>query len=188
MARPRSLQRRATAPQLHDLIPRPMLFADEDPADFEELRDAFLAELVPGTPYERALVEDIVTLAWEAIRHRRMRDNLIRSRAKSIAARVFAGGAPANGCSSSVQYRQLASALVGPDSEEAAIALEVLEEWGFSLSEIFADAYRTLAGDVERHERKLAELETRRRRLREEYDRLRSARTRAPVEDAEIVG
>ena len=56
-----------------------------------------------------------------------------------------------------------------------------------SLDEIFAKAYSRVANQLEQHEKKLADLETRRRRLREDYERLKSARARL-VEDAEVIG
>lgn len=188
MARSRSVRRRLAAPQVQDLIPRPLLFADEDPSDFDGLRDAFLAELAPGTPYERALADDLVTLTWETIRHRRMRDSLIRAKARDLASGVHARGELTDLFRRGEGHEVFGSALFGPDPEAASAAQELIEEHGFSLGEIFAEAYRRLADHVERHERKLAELETRRRRLREEYDRLTAVRMRAPVEDAEIVG
>jgi hypothetical protein len=80
----------------------------------------------------------------------------------------------------------LAFDLVGSDPERAAAAAQVLQEFGLTLSEILAQAYSRVSGQVEMHEKKLAALEIRRRRLREEYDRLRAARAK-PVEDAEIL-
>jgi type II secretory pathway predicted ATPase ExeA len=68
----------------------------------------------------------------------------------------------------------------------AEVAAAILEERKISVSEILAAAYSQVSGQVELHEKKLAETETRRRRLREDYDRLRAARAK-PVEDAEIL-
>jgi cell division protein FtsB len=68
-----------------------------------------------------------------------------------------------------------------------AAAETALKDRHVGLGEILAQAYTQVSGQVEVHEKKLAELETRRRRLRDEYDRLRAAR-RPPVEDAEIIG
>lgn len=187
MSRSRSVKRRPPEVEVQELIPRPMLFADEDPTTYEGLRQAFLADLAPGAPYERALAENLVTLEWEAIRHRRMRDNLIRAKARDLAAGVFDRGKLMDCFHPSEECEELAAALVGLNPAEAADAVAALEEHGFSLSEVFAEAYTSVSARVELHERKLAELETRRRRLREEYDRLRAARAR-PIEDAEIVG
>ena len=75
-----------------DLIPRLMLFPGEDPIAYEDLRDALLGDLAPGAPYERALAENLVTLEWEAIRHRRMRDTLIKAKARELAIGVYSTG------------------------------------------------------------------------------------------------
>ena len=61
-----------------------------------------------------------------------------------------------------------------------------LEKTGFNPSEILAEAYNEVRYAIEVHEYKLSELEIRRRRLREDYDRLKAARAK-PVEDAEVL-
>ena len=53
------------------------LLPDEDPETHLALRDAILLDLMPGTPYEHILAEQLVTLECEALRHRRMRDSLL---------------------------------------------------------------------------------------------------------------
>ncbi len=50
----------------------------------------------------------------------------------------------------------------------------------------FEVPYSRVADELEQHEKKLADLEIRRRRLREDYDRLKVTRTRL-VEEAEII-
>jgi hypothetical protein len=49
-----------------------------------------------------------------------------------------------------------------------------------------AEAYTQVRHKIDVHEYKLAELELRRRRLREDYDRLKAARAK-PVEDAQVL-
>ena len=136
--------------ELEDLIPRLMLFPGEDSIAYEDLRDALLGDLAPGAPYERALAENLVTLEWEAIRHRRMRDTLIKAKARDLAVGVFSTGEVREPYHHNETHERLGSALVSAD-------------------------------------RKSADLETRRRRLRDDYERLKAARAR-PVEDAEIIG
>jgi cell division protein FtsB len=78
--------------------------------------------------------------------------------------------------------------LVGSDPERAAEAtITLVDKHGLTPGEILAKAYSQVSLQVEVHEKKVAELEKRRQRLKEEYDRLRSVR-REPAEDAEIVG
>lgn len=71
--------------ELLDLIPRMGLLPGEIEADLEDLREAFLSELAPTTPYETAIVENIIALEWETHRHRGLRDNLIRSSFRKVA-------------------------------------------------------------------------------------------------------
>ena len=168
-----------------DLIPRLMLFADEDPIAYGDLRDALLGDLAPGAPYERALAENLVTLEWEAIRHRRMRDTLIKAKARDLAIGVFSTGKVCEAYHPDEVPERLGFALVSADLKRAAKAAAALKNYEISLDEIFAKAYSQVAGQLELHEKKLAELETRRRRLREDYDRLKTASARS-VEDAEI--
>jgi len=172
---------------LEDLIPRPMLFPGEDAVAYEDLRDALLVDLAPGAPYERALAENLVTLEWEAIRHRRMRDTLIKAKARDLAVGVFSTGVVRDAYHQTEKHEQLGSALVGADRKIAAKAAAALKKHDIGLDEIFAKAYSRVSNQLELHEKKLADLETRRRRLRDDYERLRAARARL-VEDAEIIG
>ena len=172
--------------ELEDLIPRPMLFPGEDSIAYEDLRDALLGDLAPGAPYERALAENLVTLEWEAIRHRRMRDTLIKAKARDLAVGVFSTGEVEEAYHHNETHERLGSALVGADRKSAAKATAALKKHDISLDEIFAKAYSRVSDKLELHERKLADLEIRRRRLREDYDRLKVTRTRL-VEEAEII-
>jgi hypothetical protein len=64
-------------PEVLGLIPRPVFLPDEDPLAYEALHGALMGELAPGTPYERVLAANLALLEWDAIRHRRLRDNLL---------------------------------------------------------------------------------------------------------------
>ena len=173
--------------ELEDLIPRPMLFPGENSIAYEDLRDALLGDLAPGAPYEQALAENLVTLEWEAIRHRRMRDTLIKAKARDLAVGVFSTGEVEEAFFPAEKHEMLGSALISADRKSAAKAAAALKKHDISLDEIFAKAYSRVSNQLELHEKKLADLETRRRRLRDDYERLKAARAR-PVEDAEIIG
>ena len=175
-----------TSSILDRLLPRPLILPGEDPAIYEGLRDAFLRDLAPRSPYERALAENLVQLEWEASRYRRMRDDLIRSKARDLAIGAFATGEVEEVDNYAARDATLAFELVGSDPERAAAAALILQEFDITPSEILAQAYSRVSAQVEMHEKKLAAIEMRRRRLREEYDRLRAARPK-PVEDAEIL-
>lgn len=189
---PRKRTRSAVGPvgqELLDLIPRIRLFAGEDEATFEGLRQAFLMDLAPTTPYETALAENLVTLEWEIHRHRSMRDGLLRAGYRRFAQELFdkdkASYISLMGTASG-DAKDFADALLDPQSETREEAQNWLGEKNIDLAEILAGAYKNQAKSIEMHERALAELETRRRRLREDLDRLKASRAR-PVEDAKML-
>jgi hypothetical protein len=74
---------------LQGLFPRITIFPGEDEVSFEGLRQAFKLDLSPGSPYELALVENLVTLEWEAIRHRNIRDQLVLTKFSDLAVGVI---------------------------------------------------------------------------------------------------
>lgn len=169
-----------------DLVPRPMIFPGEDPVGYEDLRAALLSDLAPHTPYARMLAENLVRLEWEAQRHQRMRDDLIRAEARNVAIGVIATGEAGSNYFATFDQQALGFDLFGSDPEKAAAAKAIIDRRQITMGEIFAKAYSLVSGQVELHERKLANIETRRRRLREDYDRLKTVRSR-PIEDAEVL-
>jgi hypothetical protein len=175
---------------LQDLYPRITIFPGEDKTTFEDLRQGFMLDLAPATPYETALVENLVTLEWETIRHRNIRDQLILTKFEDLAVGAFQDGRiekVSRNAEKDEDAVNNAFALVSSDPEHHAIGLSALKETGFQEAEILAEAYTQVRLKIEVHEYKLAELEIRRRRLREDYDRLKAARAK-PVEDAEVIG
>ncbi|MGJ8585992.1 MAG: hypothetical protein ACSHXD_18025 [Marinosulfonomonas sp.] len=178
----------AAGSELLDLLPGIELFPGEDETTYEGLRQAFMADLAPGTPYETALAHNLITLEWEAIRHRRIRDGLLLAEYRDQAMGVFSKGevGAVSSFGRSKEDEDAAFALVNPDPEIRQPAELQLAEYQITPAEILAKAYRQVAKSVEIHERILSDIEIRRRRLRDDFDRLKTARNR-PVEDAEVV-
>lgn len=147
-----------------------------------------MVDLAPGTPYETALVENLVTLEWESIRHRNIRDQLILSKFRdlSMGALQYAEIKSIRGERIDQEVHEEARALMSPDPRQRAVGLSALEERHINPTELLAEAYTEVRHAIEVHEYKLSELEIRRRRLREDYDRLKAARAK-PVEDAEVL-
>lgn len=174
----------ATLSAFADLDLRPTLLGDEDPALFETFRAGLMVDLEPRTAYQRTLAENLVAIEWEALRHRRLRDALV--------AAAFPGKAKtalwsiAQGRSLS-EAETLAHALAHGPQDVRALALAALEETRTTTTGLVAEAYGAAAFKTEPHERKLAELETRRRRMLDDYERLQALPKRRAVEDAEIV-
>lgn len=108
-----------------------------------------------------------------------MRDTSIRAKARDLAIGVYATGKLREVSECDDAHRNLAMALVGADRDAATESLVELIRRKVTPAELFAEAYTRAAGRIELHEKKLAELEIRRRRLRDNYDRLKAARAPA---------
>jgi hypothetical protein len=61
-----------------DLLPVRDPIPGEDPGSFEGFRAAMMASLIPGTPYECVIAENLIAIEWELVQHRRMRDSGLR--------------------------------------------------------------------------------------------------------------
>ena len=61
-----------------DLLPARDPIPGEDPGSFETFHAAMMASLVPFTPYECVIGENLVAIEWELAQHRRMRDAGLR--------------------------------------------------------------------------------------------------------------
>ena len=186
---PKTSAKSAHAEVLQHFLPTQLL-PDEDPETHAALRDAILLDLMPGTPYERILAEQLVTLEWEALRHRRMRDSLLLAEYRDQSVGAFQKrkvGRMDDFLSTQTQStKDLAFDLVSTDENRRAKAMQALEVAEITPSEIVAKAYTALAKDLQPHERHIAAIEGRRRKLRGDFERLKAARAR-PIEEAELV-
>jgi hypothetical protein len=174
---------------LSDLIQSTQLFPDENQTTYETLREMLFSDLTPGTPYEHVIAQNLVDLEWEAMRHRRFRDQLILSEYKNVAAELVdkSDNGQFFSLEPSENAKALAHELVSSDPEARTAAEQQLAERAITSSEILAKAYQIRTKDLEPHDRKLAEIEVRRRRLREDYEQLKAS-TAGPIEDAQILG
>ena len=177
----------AHAELLQHFLPTQLL-PDEDPETHRALRDALFLNLMPATPYERILAEQLVTLEWEALRHRRLRDSLLMAEYRDQSVGVFQEGDVGRISSyrRNERAKDMAFNLVSTDENRRTEAMQALEVAEIMPSEILAKAYKALARDLDLHERHIAEIEVRRRKLRDDYDRLKTTRA-LPVEEAELV-
>ena len=184
---PKTSAKAAHAEVLQHFLPTQLL-PDEDPETHAALRDAILLDLMPGTPYERILAEQLVTLEWEALRHRRMRDSLLLAEYRDQSVGVFQEGKVGRIGSHRRNERanEMAFDLVSTNKDRRTEAMQALEDAQITPSEIVAKAYTALAKDLQPHERHIAAIEGRRRKLRGDFERLKAARAR-PIEEAELV-
>ena len=174
---PKTSAKAAHAEVLQHFLPTQLL-PDEDPETHAALRDAILLDLTPGTPYERILAEQLVTLEWEALRHRRMRDSLLLAEYRDQSVGVFQEG-KVGGIGShrrNERANEMAFDLVSTNKDRRAEAMQALEDAQITPSEIVAKAYSALEKDLQPHERHIAAIEGRRRKLRGDFERLKAAR------------
>ena len=170
-----------------------------------------MPSLVPLTPYEGVIAENLIAIEWELIQHRRMRDmglrNIIRdaickavvSRERSAsveedwAAHEEAGGTEDDWegpysfdtYSAEASGHELATQAVSRDPAEFAAACEEIEAMGLDVVDLMGEAYRTSSEQVRYHDGRGQELERRRREVKRDFDALQKSR---PVEAVVIEG
>jgi hypothetical protein len=190
-----------------DLLPVRDPIPGEDPGSFEGFRAAMMASLIPGTPYECVIAENLIAIEWELVQHRRMRDSglrvLIRKAIRKAIVRqkdaehqsaleaswerhVEAGGSEANWNetpfdrdAAKMAGEHLAACAMSRDPETQARTYEDGRALGMDPVEIMGEAYRSYEDSVTHHENRLPELEQRRREVKRDFDALQRAR---PVE------
>jgi hypothetical protein len=62
-----------------DLLPAREHIVGEDAGSFEGFREEMTRALAPLTPYESVIAENLISIEWELIQHRRMRDTGLRN-------------------------------------------------------------------------------------------------------------
>jgi len=146
------------------------------------------ADFTSGTPYERALAGNLVDLEWERQRHLRFLDQLILAKYRDLAMGVFHEGEVGTVLRSdrTETVEDLSYALVSSDASEREATEDPIAECQITPGEIQAKAYQKPAENLEPQERKLAEIEVRRRRPREDFDALTASGAK-PVEKPEVL-
>ncbi len=195
-----------------DLLPIREQIVGEDAGSFEGFRAEMTRALAPWTPYESVIAENLVSIEWKLIQHRRMRDTGLRSIIrdailKAVVARerlahaeiveeefgahIAAGGTRDNWDSAPSFDREaaqevgiaLAARAVSFDLAERGLANEEIEAMGLEVIDLMGEAYRTSSAQVRHHEFKSLELERRRREVKRDFDDLQKNR---PLE-AEVI-
>ena len=117
-----------------------------------------------------------------------MRDSLLLAEYRDQSVGVFQEG-KVGGIGShrrNERANEMAFDLVSTNKDLRTEAMQALEDAQITPSEIVAKAYSALEKDLQPHERHIAAIEGRRRKLRGDFERLKAARAR-PIEEAELV-
>jgi len=171
-----------------------------------------MQSLLPMTPYEGVIAENLIAIEWELLQHRRMRDaglrRVVRDRvSKAVVKREEAahdakldaaweaheaeGGTEGDWKDPFTFDRETAQAAgqtlaqnaVSRDPDTFQAACAEIEGMGLDVVELMSEAYVSQKAGVTRHETKLPDLERRRRDVMRDYDALQKAR---PL-DAEVI-
>lgn len=157
------------------------LLPDEDVEAFKAFRDSLLEEFAPEGAYQSILAMNLVAIEWDIARHRRLMAATLREEFRRQARDVRQRGAPGKSLPhlTSADDLSFGRAIL----EGSRDTIPVLAKSGVTLSEITAAALSSRLENVAYHEGRFADLERRRRSLREDYERLKARRK--PPEDIE---
>jgi hypothetical protein len=157
------------------------LLPDEDVAAYKALRNSLLEEFGPMGAYQLSLAMNLVAIEWDIARHRRLMAATLRAEFRRQSLGVKDYGAPGKSESyvtTSDDFSFGRGILAGSRD-----TIPVLAKSGVTLSEITAAAMSSRLDAVGYHEARIADLERRRRSLKDDYERLKAKRK--PPEDIE---
>lgn len=180
----------ATGQETISRLVAPRIFASENAADHAALRAALFAELAPRTAYETALAETFVRYQWEIARLQRFRDSALLATYRDLALAVLLKDNPSGHLRDSDvadEDRALIRDLVSPDPDVREKAEQAFrEDSGWEPADVLGLAYARSSGARSLDDR-IADMERRRRILREDYARLRLSHPGVEVEEAEVL-
>ena len=197
-----------------DLLPSRAPIIGEDPRSFEGFHDGMMQSLLPMTPYEGVIAENLIAIEWELLQHRRMRDaglrRVVRDRvSKAVVKREEAAhdtkldaaweaheaeGGTEGDWEDPLAFDEeaaraagqtLAQNAVSRDPDTFQAACAEIEGLGLDVLDLMSRAYRSFEASVTKHEDKLPELERRRREVMRDFDALQRAR---PIAGEAIAG
>jgi hypothetical protein len=161
----------------------PALVPGESPTSFDELLARVTATLQPSDVIEQMFIRDIVDLAWEALRLRRLKANLMASLAHEGMMQLLRplAGHPNNSA-------LLARAWAARDQDAVSKVEATLAAAGLTTDHVAAATLAARVSDFERIDRMAAYAEVRRNSALHELDRHRSSfalRLRQTLEEIE---
>lgn len=195
-----------------DILPKRGPITGEDPGSFTGFHEGMIRALTPFTPYECVIAENLISIEWELIQHRRMRDVslraiiqeavrdavLVRKQALHFeqldaawAEHVEQGGTEDDWVQPFYFHKDAAVKLAGDfalrsvssdPDVQAAVHAEIVE-MGLDPVKFMSDAYLEWNSAAATHDAKIQGLERRRREVKRDYDALQKAR---PL-DGEII-
>lgn len=188
-----------------DVLPSRDPIIGEDAGSFVGFHEGLMRSLVPATPYECVIAENLIAIEWELLQHRRMRDaGLQQKMRKAIRDAVVskdqslinaeleeaydlhikAGGDDHDWkepfhldteASEEAGY-DMAERAISRDREVQAAAYAEIAELGLQPVELMSQAYSGVNGSVNIHDGMIQQLERRRREVMRDYGVLQKTR------------
>lgn len=146
------------------------LHLDEDRETFEEFERRMIRDLAPNSTYAQALAQELISLCWEINRTRRLRETTL-SRAYDEKLHKTAEWVEHH-YGSIDKYREQ---VVGAEASQEQAWKVALGSIGLTPKEVSVDLYHNdtaLRELVDTMDRKIADLELRRRRLSGDYEKV----------------
>lgn len=187
-----------------DLLPQREQLPAQGSEDFDAFRVQILRSLMPETPYECLLGDNLATLEWELLQHRRMRDRCLRNEVRERIVNAFvafktaahedeldkefddwieAGNAeedfverPFEKDAAKRAGEAVAGRAFDPDPKVALDAENEIAALGLDLLSVLANVSAASSSTSSYHHRKILELEKRAREVKRDLDGLRALR------------
>ncbi len=157
-----------------DILPALPIMPDENPEDFEVFQAGLLNELAPITPYQNIIAQNIIANEWEMFRLRRWRKALIVDETEKQLLDRFEKTYDLND-ESRDDTTNLTKVAMGGSRKEQPVAVKDLEdEYGFDTTRSISIAFTTYGGRFDRFELQIMAIESRRKRLWEDYSALQA--------------
>ena len=187
-----------------DLMPGKEPLPGQATSAFAPFKEGLLQALAPATPYEAVIAENLIALEWELMQHRRMRDRVLAGEVaeKIVEAYLHARHArheeeldaewdawiaagkdeddfqdrPFDPGAACEEGKALAARAVARDPEIVAAAEAEIAALGMDVLALLAEIYVGMSNASRFHDKKIAELEGRRREVKRDLDALQAAR------------
>jgi hypothetical protein len=195
-----------------ELLPAREPIIGEAPSSFAGFREGMMRALIPFTPYECVIAENLIAIEWELLQHRRMRLASLRKEIQAVVCtaiikreqerhdealdaawdKYIAAGGDEDKWEDPFTFDEaaarkkaddLATRVTSPDPDVQTTAQDEMLELGLEPLQLMSDAYLKSNTPAVKHDLKVQQLEGRQREVKRDYDLLQKTR---PV-DGEII-
>lgn len=159
-----------------DVLPKRDTIPGEEAGSFAVFQAQLMRTLTPFTPYEFVVAENLISIEWEILQHRKMRERCLRNLLGKEIEKELAKLRGYDRDREGPELTELTKRALEPDPDIASKAHQELEEMGIDLLDLMGKSVSSMNYDLHFHEIKLPQLETRRRQVRSDFDALQKAR------------